>query len=140
MVSRDWRTAVVIGLFTVLAVGCGGPNKYVVRGAQIAAGADANITVGDYENGNAQVEIEVANLPPANRVQSDATVFVVWFQPEDGQPAKAGQLAYDEDERGGTMTATSANQQFTVLITAESEGDVSTPSEHVVFRQAVSVP
>ncbi len=140
MISNTWRIAVVIGVLTGLSAGCGGPNKYLVRGATIATGADANITVNDFEDGNSEVEIEVANLPPANRVESDATVFIVWFKPEDGQPAKAGQLEYDEDDRTGTMHATSANRQFTVIITAEEEADASSPSEHVVFRQEVEVP
>lgn len=139
MIQRASRQA-MLGLLVVLAVGCGGPNQYVLRGAAIAAGADGNVSVGDYDDGNAEVELEVSNLPPANRVQEGATVFVVWFQPPEGSASKAGELAYDEDDRTGTLRATSANREFTVLVTAEDEGDAESPSDHVVFRQAVEVP
>lgn len=139
LIQAGSRYAIMIGLSMALSLGCGGPNQYVVQGAPPAAGADGNISVGDFDDGNAEVEIEVANLPPANRVEEDATVYIVWFK-GDGAPAKAGQLAYDDDERTGTLHATSPNREFTVLITAEEEADASSPSEHVVFRQDVEVP
>jgi hypothetical protein len=127
-------------LVVVLALGCGGPNEYVMRGQSRATGADGNVTVGDYDDGNAEVEIEVSNLAPPARIEEDATVYVVWFQPADGRPTKAGELAYDEDDRTGTLRATSANREFTVIITAEEEGDAESPSDNVVFRQEAEVP
>jgi hypothetical protein len=49
-------------------------------------------------------------------------------------------LEYGDDDRTGTLRATSANRQFTVILPAESEADASSSSEHVVFRQEVEVP
>jgi len=134
-----WRFAIV-GLLAAFSFGCGGPNQYVIQGGQIASGADGNITVGSFDDGNSSVEIEVSHLAPAARVKEGTTIFVVWFKPEDGQPAKAGNLAYDDDERTGTLHATSANRSFEVIITAERDESASSPSDAVVFRQAVEVP
>lgn len=120
-----------------LAVGCGGPSKYFVTGAGSAASADANIEVERLEGGNKMVRLDIQNLPPPERVAEDASVYVVWFTAEDQAPLKAGTLSFDSDERTGRLQATSAFDEFVVLVTAEESTGAGSPSSHVVIRQSV---
>lgn len=97
------------------------------------------ITVEEIEGGNHLVLVEVQHLPPAERISEDASTYIVWIKPEDGAPAKAGRLAYDPDERTGTMRATTpAGGTFTVFITAESDDMASEPNEAIVVQREVS--
>lgn len=117
--------------------GCGGPSKYFVTGTGTAASADAKIEVAKRETGNKMVKIDIANLPPPDRVAEDAEAFVVWFTAKDQPTQKAGHLQYDKDERVGRAEATCSFDEFTVLITAEGSPEVAAPSKHVVIRQEV---
>ncbi len=123
-----------------LMAGCGGPSEFPVVGTPRSAGTDGTVTVEEIEGGNYLVLVEVQHLPPPNRVSEDASTYVVWIKPEDGGPVKAGRLGYDEDERTGTMRATTpAGGAFTVLITAESDDTTNEPSDVIVVQREVDM-
>jgi len=125
-----------LALFALLLGGCGGPDKYVLTGTERTAGTDGELTVEDLE-GNRMIEIDLEHLPPPSRVSEGATVYVVWVKPGNGTPAMAGRLDYDEDDRTGHMRATTPETRFELLITAERNGSVASPSDIVVARQRV---
>ena len=75
-------------------------------------------------------------LPP-DRITEGATVYVVWIKPDTGVPAMAGRLDYDPDDRTGSMRATTPASSFTMLVTAERNAQVASPSEIIVARQRV---
>lgn len=126
--------------WTPLLAACGGPSEFAVVGTPRAAGTDGMVTVEEIEGGNYLVLVEVQHLPPPDRIAEDASTYIVWFKPEDGSAAKAGRLAYDPDERTGTMRATTpAGGNFTVIITAESEDTASAPADTVVVQREVSM-
>jgi len=134
------RNAVIASSFAVLIVSCVGPSKYQVTGSTRAPDADGRISVEKVEGGNSMVTLTVDHLAPPQRMVNAATTYVVWFQRPGQTPVIVGQLAYDSGNRTGVMHATTTDHQFNVLVTAESEGRVLSPSDVVVFQKEVEAP
>ncbi len=123
---------------TVLSlVGCGS-NEYVVTGSERAAGADGTTTVEEHEGGNVLVNVSFENLPPPDRLGQGLTTYIVWFKPEGAGPAMAGALAYDADNRTGSMQATSPHAKLEVIVSAEKGANAASPSEYVVAKRQVA--
>lgn len=122
---------------TLSLVGCGS-NEYVVTGTERAAGTDGTITVEELEGGNILVNVSFEHLPPPDRIGQGLTTYVVWFKREGGQPTIAGALAYDADNRTGSMQATSPFGKLEVMVTAEKSTTVTSPSEFVVAKRQVA--
>ncbi|MBX3251170.1 MAG: anti-sigma factor [Myxococcales bacterium] len=128
----------VLGLSAILFAvsACGGPQRYVVTGTERAAGADGEVVIEKIE-GSRMVTVNVENLPPPDRITAGATVYVVWIKPQGAAPTMAGLLEYNASNRKGRMRATTPHQRFTVMVTAEVDGTVASPSEIIVLRQEV---
>lgn len=124
---------------TVLGLVACGSNEYVVTGSERAAGADGTITVEELDGGNVLVNVAFENLPPPDRIGQGLTTYIVWFKVEGQQPSMAGALAYDADNRTGSMQATSPHSKLEVIVTAEKAGNATSPSEFVVAKRAVAV-
>jgi hypothetical protein len=131
---------VIASSLAVLIASCVGPSKYQVTGSTRAPDADGRISVEKVEGGNSMVTLTVDHLAPPQRMVNAATTYVVWFQRPGQAPVIVGQLAYDSGNRTGVMHATTTDHQFNVLVTAESEGGVLTPSDVVVFQKQVEAP
>lgn len=131
------------GLALLLAVAaCGGPLKYQVASTEKAPGADAKI-VADVksEQGLTQVEIDAQHLPPPGRVTEGATTFVVWQRKDaSGQWARLGGLEYDEAARTGKWMGSVPHTAFELVVSAEKQADVGSPSGDTVFKQSVGAP
>ncbi len=93
-----------------------------------ALGSDAKIVAKKNKTGNYAVSVNISNLAPANRLDGEATTFVVWLINQDQPAVRAGSLAYDEGDRAGSLEATSPNALFTVLVTLEKEPAPASPN------------
>lgn len=119
-----------------LATTACGPTTYSLAGRAPFLGADALVEV-EEDGGNRAVDVTLTNLFPASRVSPDLNHYVLWLAPVGGTPQRASVLVYDADDREGTAHATFPDARFTVIVTAEAQATVSTPSTHVVFQQQV---
>ena len=129
-----------LALATALFLAGCGTITYNIRSSPIAAGSDAVIKA-EINEGQKQTALEIAivNLPPPDRVQAEATVFVAWQRKDQtSQWSRLGLLDYDADARSGGIKATAPEIAFDFEITAEKTGDASSPSADVVFSQRVS--
>ena len=120
----------------LLALGCGGPQEYVVTGTDRSAGTDGTILLEEIE-GNHMLSVELEHLPEPGRISEGATVFIVWVKPEGGTPTMVGRLEHDPDDRTARMRATTPHTAFEVVITAEADATATHPSEVIVVRQQV---
>lgn len=111
--------------------------RYSVAGRDPALGADADIVVSKTKSGNYFVEIGIKNIAPPDRLDSEATAYVVWFQPAEQAAIKAGMLSYDPKDRDGFIEATTPHREFTVLVTLETGPDVGVPADKAIITQAV---
>ncbi|MCA9616330.1 MAG: hypothetical protein H6721_05475 [Sandaracinus sp.] len=120
----------------LLALGCGGPQEYVVTGTERSAGTDGTILLEEIE-GNQMLSVELEHLPDPGRISQGATVYIVWVKPDGGTPTMVGRLEHDADDRTARMRATTPHTSFEVLITAEADATATHPSEIIVVRQQV---
>ncbi len=121
----------------IVVAACGGSSEYVFVGGARAVGMDGVAQVETIEGGNQLVSLRLQHLPPPDRLGSGLTAYVVWFRTADQSPTRAGVLEYDTETREGVLTATTPLTQFSILVTAEEQGDVPAPSDIVVAERAV---
>lgn len=134
------RTFVTVALGTVLALGgCGGPRTFMARGTQRDPGSDARIQVENLDGGNHLITMTATNITPPDRIGDGNTVFLVWIRLPNGQTTMESQLAYSPDERTGRATITTPQERFVLIVTAETDANVTAPSDRTVFQQDISL-
>jgi len=121
----------------VLAIACGGSSEFIFVGGPRTVGMDGVAQVETVEGGNRLVSLQLQHLPPPERLGEGLSAYVVWFRAEDQAPVRAGVLEYDPETREGALTATTPMADFTILVTAEAEGNAPSPSEIVVAERAI---
>jgi len=133
------RTLLALGALSmpVLVTGCGS-TEYQVRGSDRAAGADALIQVEDFEGARHQVRVSFSNLPPADRIGTGNTTFIVWSISRNQSPRNEGPVDYDPDARTGVAVFVTAEQALTVRVTAERNATVNTPSDQTIIQRAIN--
>ena len=130
------RPLILVLAFSVAALaGCGGPTRYALTGTSRLPGVQGEVSVESGEGGNALVKIQLEHLAPPNVL--DATTYAVWFIADGQGPSRMGNLAYDEDDRTGSLMATTTLTAFTMKVTAESSEAATAPSDVVVTVQNV---
>lgn len=120
-------------------VACGGPLKYDVRSTPKAPGADAKLIATVHEaQHQTEVELEVKNLPPPDRITEGATDYVAWSRKNtSAQWTRLGSLKYESSDRGGMMKGSVPETSFDFALTAEKAALAASPSSDVVFEQRV---
>ncbi len=97
------------------------------------APAEADAAV-KFQGGQASVEIDYKNLPPAVLFAGDITSYVVWAVGRDGTAENLGELIV-HSPNGGSEYRT-GQKEFALLVTAEPFPLVLKPSDLVVFTSA----
>ncbi|MDD9965995.1 MAG: hypothetical protein OXR73_07230 [Myxococcales bacterium] len=120
------------------ASGCAAGGRYVVVGTAKAPSTSGIIEVDELDGGSRLVTIHMEHLHPPERLSESYDHYVVWFEdPRGGHPIRAGELAYNPDNRTGDLSETSPLSEFTIKITAEKDRVGSTPSAYLVATQPV---
>lgn len=130
----------VFAIASSAIVACGGPLTYQVQGTQMATGADAKVVAEvDEAKHQTRLVVETVNLAPPERVADSGKVFVLW-QRKGGDVAWAriGTLDYDADKRKGKFEGTVPESAFDLVISAEHEASVASPSGKTVFEKRVA--
>lgn len=136
---RNWLIATSAVALLGTGAACGGASQYVVTGTEKSVGVDGVIEITRSQEDVNEVSVLLVNLPPPERHDKGLKVFVVWLTPKDGEPVKAGRLAYDSEGRRGSLRATTPNDQVYVQVTAESSSRVAKPSDFVVVSKHVTL-
>ena len=123
----------------LLLVACGGPLKYQIASTPKAPGSDGMLVATVHESQHqTEVELEVKNLPPPDRVAEGATDYVAWARKSASAVwTRLGSLKYDSKERGGTMKGSVPETSFDFAISAEKAALAASPSSDIVFQQRV---
>ena len=91
------------------------------------------------KDGNTRVKVEVAHLAKPDEVFNRATTYVVWLKPRTGLAQNVGVLNVDKKLNGSLETRTPF-KDFTVLVTAEREPNVTMPTGQSIMDTKVVVP
>ena len=130
--SLTGRTALLTSLFTL---GCATTPQPMVAGSAVPA-SEGTVNAVAGTGGNTDLTVRVKHLAPANRVASDAQVYVVWVQPLNSPPQNVGVMTVDDALMGELKTSTT-HRNFTLLITPEPNGQTQQPSHDAVFTTSV---
>lgn len=118
-------------------VGCSSASVYQMDSGERTAGAEGELNVDRDKNGNHVVNLKVAHLPMPSRLEDGMATYVVWVAPAEGQtPYNVGQIRL-RDDRSGELNFTTPFRSFNMMVTAEVDGQVMSPSNQVVLRRSV---
>jgi hypothetical protein len=130
------------GIAIVLGVGgCGlfgskAPQQTMLTSAENVAG-QGTVEAKAGKNGNTEIEVRVKHLSPPERVAADASVYVVWIQPRNGQVQNVGALNVDDD-LVGKLNTTTAHRAFSLTVTPEPSARMAAPTHKPVFSAEVT--
>jgi hypothetical protein len=111
-------------------------KKYPLTVDQSVPAARGQVDVGRDKNGNTKVELEVEHLAPPENLTPPKVAYIVWLQERGGEAMNQGSLKPGKNLKGSFKTVTQL-KSFDVIVTAESDTTVKTPSESEVMRATV---
>ena len=123
----------------VFGLGCMTPstNTRPLESSKSMPASEGTAMAAGGPNGNTALRVKVKHLAPAAKIVDGAEVYVVWVQPENGQPQNVGILTVNKNLEGSLSTIT-PHKRFRVLVTPESNGQVQQPNNDEVFTSDVS--
>src|SRR4029078_5967618 len=130
----------LIGTLGLGGVGCSGMHEqtWTMSTTDKIPSAMGKVKVKAEKDGNTRVKVAVAPLAqPASAF--DATTYVVWLKPEAGRAQNVGVLNVNKKLEGSLETKT-AFKDFSVIVTAEKDANVTAPSGQSVMDTKVVVP
>lgn len=109
-------------------------RNYALEATSIVPGATGDVVAkAQKAGGNTDVIVKVDNLARPTLLSPPANAYVVWIEPENGQPQNEGILRVGDNEKGALKITTTASK-FAVVVTAENGDHPQTPSDRVVLR------
>ena len=128
----------LIGTLALGGVSCGHEQTWSMSTTEKVPAATGKVTVKSAKDGNARVKVEVAHLAQPSSA-FDATTYVVWLKPADGRAQNVGVLSVNKKLEGSLETKT-AFKDFSVIVTAEKDPNVTSPTGQSVMDTKVVVP
>ena len=120
----------------LLLSAAGYAKKYPLTPATIVPGAGGDLNTGTDKNGNTEIKIKVRHLSKPEGLSPEEQVYMVWLQQTGGSPENARLLKVNT-KLEGTFETTTPYKGFDVIITAEDDPTVKTPSGPEVLRASV---
>jgi|SRR4051812_41597620 hypothetical protein len=115
-------------------------KKWPLESAERVPAASGQISVATGDQGNNTVTVKVEHLARPSEAFPGTTTYVVWLVPSDDQrPQNVGALQVGSDLKGELKTQTPF-RAFQIIVTAESEPNVTAPSGNRAMRAAIAVP
>lgn len=109
---------------------------------QAAVFAQGEVSVDSLtDDGNGKYTVKVAHLGDPAKLNSSATVYVVWMMPkgkEDANIQNMGAIKVDSDY-SGEHSFNSTFKAFELTITPEPSADVTKPSGRDILKTTVAV-
>lgn len=135
---RRVRAGLAGALFALATAACA--TTVPMQPTTLNPGSHGKVSARETANGNTRVTVEVAYLPPPERLAPELNTYVVWLRPAGSERyLNAGQVKIDDDRRG-SITTTTPYEDFFVVVTAESVATVAEPSAYVMLQAPVEQP
>lgn len=120
------------------SVACGSSQTTTLKTSPRAPASEAKVESDDGDNGNTKVTVEVKHMAPPESISENASTYVVWARPRNGdaKPQNIGAINIDGDRKGKLETITPLHK-FDVFITAEPSSEVSAPTSQPILTGKV---
>jgi len=112
-------------------------QKLVMPTSKVAPAAKIQLNLDKDSNGNTIVDLDAKNLAQPNSLQPPKSVYVVWIQASGQRPVSKGMLTVNEDLEG-ELKFTTPLRTFVLIITAEDNGQVESPTGTEITRAAIA--
>ena len=126
--------ALALLVASTMSLGCAKPQA-MTASSNVPAGEGTVETDVD-DNGNTTVLVRVSHLGQPSNVESGSTIYVVWIQARGGANQNVGALNVSDDLEGSLEMMT-PHRRFTLSVTQEPNGHVSSPTHDPVFTAMV---
>jgi hypothetical protein len=136
--SNQFARAVSVFLIAAGMSGCGSDAKRPMHASSANTSGEGTVEAKRGENGNTDLQVLVKHLSSPSKVESDATVYVVWIQPHNAAIQNVGALQVDDD-LVGTFNTTTPHSAFRLTITPEPSARMSAPTHDSVFSHEVAL-
>lgn len=127
------RTLATLALLSAAA--CRTPPQPLHASSMVPAGM-GDVAATEGANGNTKLVVRVEHLAPPSRLYPEASVYVVWIQPMNGEMQNVGALTVDNDLKGRLETVT-PHRLFKLLVTPEPSNSGAMPTHEAVFSADV---
>jgi hypothetical protein len=114
-------------------------QTWTMNTTEMIPSAVGKVKIANEKDGNTRVKVEVSHLAQPAAVFDQTSTYVVWLKPEAGTAQNVGVLSVNKDLKGSLETQT-AFKDFQVLVTAEKDASVTSPSGRSVMNANVVVP
>ena len=130
-------TLIVTGLS---ATSCAGSKQLRLSSSEGIPAAQSTVKVRTTENGNTEIDLVVEHLAPPERVDPNATIYVVWVRGngDNAEPQNLGALKVDKDLKGDLVAVTPL-RAFELYITAEPSQASTTPAGRKLLYTTVEM-
>ena len=146
--NRSIRTGVLailvpaVGILGALQFGCStikswGTSPTSMNSASDVPASEGTVKATAGDNGNTRLAIRVKHLAPAYKVQTDATVYVVWLQQPERPIQNIGALTLSVN-LVGSLDTESPYRRFSISITPEPGPQGQQPTHPPVFTANVN--
>jgi len=116
--------------------GSGAPTQTMLTSAENTSG-EGTVQAKAADNGNTQLDVRVKHLSSPSKVADDASVYVVWIKPRNGEIQNVGALEVDKD-LVGKLDTTTPHRAFTLTVTPEPSARMAAPTHKAVFTSEVN--
>jgi hypothetical protein len=136
---RPW-SRIILGS---IAVTCGlsgcmqAAQTYALAPHSPAQGTTGSLSVERIEGGQRLVVLQLAQLPPPERLAPGLREYVVWLEDPHGAEVKVGTLDYDRTRQSGNLLATTDLPTFTVRVTGERDANTTQPTGVLLAEHSV---
>lgn len=127
---------VMVSLLAIWPFGSGKEYR-MTAGPGVPAATGVVKAEKDKDNGNTKLNIRVEHLANPSSLTPPASAYIVWVRPTSGDAVKQGAIRVDKNLKGELNVVTLA-KDFDVLITAEQNEGVTSPSQAEVLRTHVN--
>ena len=135
---RHHRALAFAFLSAVAATGCSGSEKHSMSASAKNTSGQGTVETRMDNNGNTEVELLVKHLSAPSHVATDASIYVVWIRPRNGEIQNVGALQVSDD-LVGKFNATTPHHAFTLMVTPEPSARMSQPTHEAVFTSEVAM-
>lgn len=123
-----------------LMLGCSEESTVKLSGSSQVPAAQGVVRVTRGENNNTRLRIDVEHLARPEQISSAARALVVWARPTvTGDSQNIGVLHVDANLKGRIETLT-PNQDFELMITAETSPTATSPSGAALLSARIRHP
>jgi len=112
-------------------------KKIYFSNSSVEPAAQGSVKMAKDRNGNYNLNINIVNLAPPQRLQPPASTYLVWMDTEGNGTKNLGKITSSDNLLSktlkGSLTSVTRFKPSKVYITAENDATVSSPGELVVM-------